>query len=109
MAALGYLHANCGHCHHAATSRPLQLRLSVGARTVEETDAYRTGVGVESEFKVPTAQTRIVPGHPDASTVHYRMSVRRRGHQMPNWGTSVVDEQGLRAVDAWIAGLAPKE
>jgi len=108
VAALGYLHANCGHCHDGATSRPMHMRLTVGARTVEETDAYRTGVGVESEFKVPSAQTRIVPGHPEASTVHYRMSVRRRGHQMPNWGTCVVDEQGLGAVDAWIATLAPE-
>jgi hypothetical protein len=107
VAALGYLHANCGHCHYEATSRPMHLRLSVKNRTVEETDAYRTGVGVESGFKTEGATTRIAPGHPEMSTVHYRMSVRKKGEQMPNWGTLVTDREGLAAVDSWISALRP--
>jgi hypothetical protein len=39
--------------------------------------------------------------------LRYRMSVRRKGEQMPNWGTHVIDEHGLQIVDAWIASLAP--
>jgi mono/diheme cytochrome c family protein len=108
VAALGYLHANCGHCHYERTKRPMHLRLKVSDRTVEETAAYRTGVQVDSGFKIPGVTTRIAPGHPETSAVHYRMSVRIKGQQMPNWGTSRVDEQGLASVDAWIAQLAPR-
>ncbi len=107
VAALGYMHANCGHCHHDATDRPMYLRLSVNDRAVTETATFRTAVGVASEFRADGITTRIVPGNPQASAVHYRMSVRRKGEQMPNWGTRVVDTVGLRAVDAWIAALAP--
>ena len=107
VAALGYLHANCGHCHYEQTKRPMHLRLKVTDHTVEETAAFRTGVGVESGFKIAGVTTRISPAHPDASAVHYRMSVRTKGHQMPNWGTKRVDDQGLATVDAWIAQLTP--
>jgi hypothetical protein len=106
VAALGYLHANCGHCHHEGAERPMHLRLSVNDRTVEDTQAYRSAVGVGSVFKTPGMTMRVVPGHPELSVVHFRMSVRRKGEQMPNWGTHVVDEHGLRLVDAWIADLA---
>ena len=50
-AALGYLHANCGHCHNpGGTARPdtdMDLRLAVSDAQPEDTAAYRSTIGIE--------------------------------------------------------------
>jgi hypothetical protein len=111
-AALGYLHANCGHCHNpAGSARPdvdLMFRLDVGARTPEATATYRTAIGVALQyFHGGGLTTRVVPGDPATSAVSYRMSMRGLGVQMPPIATEHVDEAGLAAVTAWIESLAP--
>ena len=111
-AALGYLHANCGHCHNPhGSARPdvdLMLRLDVAARTPEATATYRTAIGVPLQFfHGGGLTTRIVPGDQAASAVTYRMSMRGMGVQMPPIATEHVDTAGLAAVTAWIAALPP--
>ncbi|WP_437737540.1 hypothetical protein [Sorangium sp. So ce1335] len=106
-AALGWLHANCSHCHNkrrpegdgARCYDPLRsfdftLRVDDLA-SVEATATYRTAVG-----KV------IDPGDPEESDVVER--ARRRDPDwpsMPPLGTEVVDEAGLAALRAWIRRL----
>jgi hypothetical protein len=114
--ALGYLHANCGHCHNPnGSARPdvdLELQLDLEAATPADTTIWRTAVGVATmRFVHPGIDLRIAPGDPDASAVFYRMSVRDTAaggtEQMPPFATEVADETGVAAVRTWIASLSP--
>ena len=126
--AIGYLHANCGHCHSPASGQNgcesltgFQARVfpdDVG--TVEDTSIYQTGVGQPLVFWLGEVRgnftditDRIVPGDAAGSAVWYRMSVREFGQvaplndhqQMPFSFTNEVDEEGLAAVELWINSL----
>jgi hypothetical protein len=106
-AALGYLHANCAHCHNQ--QRParsglrcfdpengLDLLLRAGELGgVSQTAAYRTGRG-----------QAIKPGDPGGSEIVKRMNGRRRiPPSMPPLASERIDEDGLAVVRAWIGGL----
>jgi hypothetical protein len=109
QAALGYMHANCGHCHNDfGSARPdtnMDLRLRVTERTIEETAPYRTTVGVELQnFLNDGFVFRIVPGDSGASAIFYRMSIRGKG-QMPPLATEEVHDEGIALIEAWIHSL----
>jgi hypothetical protein len=111
-AALGYLHANCGHCHnlHGAAWPDTQMVLrSVVADTGLDTSAvYQSLVNVPLQYwKGGAITVRVAPGQPDQSAVIARMSARGNNDQMPPLATEVVDSTGLATVSAWIAGLSP--
>jgi uncharacterized repeat protein (TIGR03806 family) len=102
-----YLDGNCGHCHNArgmASNTGLFLDL-------EETRPSKAGVG-----KRPVAAGRgagdleldVDPGHPDASIIPYRMASTEPGVMMPELGRSVVHEEGLALVRAYIASMQPR-
>ena len=110
-AALGYLHANCSHCHNqsaaARSSRKcfnpnerLSFDLDFTLHTdelgsVERTATYRTALGEVIER-----------GRPDDSKALRLMSRRSGGlEQMPPLGTERVDVQALQLIRSWIAGL----
>jgi hypothetical protein len=126
--AIGYLHANCGHCHSPASGQNgcesltgFQSRvLPEDVGSVEATSVYETGVGRPLVFWLGDMRgnftditDRIVPGDPLGSAVWYRMSVREFGElppfndhqQMPFSFTNEVDEEGLVAVELWINSL----
>jgi mono/diheme cytochrome c family protein len=110
VAALGSLHANCGHCHNASgegvPQLDLDLWLPVGASSVETTPSYLTAVGQPTQgFAAPFIGGRIVAGDPAASAVFFRMGERGNNAQMPPLGTEMVDDEGLSAVEAWILSL----
>jgi hypothetical protein len=110
QAALGYLHANCGHCHNLDDGvkfvKPFGLRLLSGDQSVTETSAYTTAVGKPlTGYVHPPMTMRIAPGYVDASAVSYRMSVRVEPDQMPPLATKDPDMAGLAAVNAWIQAL----
>lgn len=104
--ALGYLHANCSHCHNGA--RParagarcfdpqseLDLMLRPGELDrLEATAAYRTGVG-----------TFIQPGDAEGSEVIVRARSRDPWWGMPALGTERVDESGVAVLETWIEQL----
>jgi hypothetical protein len=113
-AALGYLHANCGHCHNpSGTSWPdtqMVLRLATGEHDVESSSLYQSLVGKPLQYwRGGVIAERVVPGHPEASAIVSRMSVRGTDDQMPPLATEVIDEAGLGAVRAWIAGLVSSD
>jgi hypothetical protein len=117
VAALGYLHGNCGNCHRqtppgescvsAACGTGLQLWVDVGLVSLADTAAYRTAVNVPSGFPLPTSPgaCRVHPGEPDLSTLLYRMSQRGVTAQMPPLGTEVAHAEGMDVIRTWIAGL----
>lgn len=102
--ARAYLDANCGHCHNArgaASNSGLFLdweeqrpsALGVGKRPVA---AGRGSGGLE---------VSIAPGRPDASILVYRMASTEPGVMMPELGRSLVHEEGLALVRAYVASL----
>jgi hypothetical protein len=106
-AALGHLHANCGHCHNQERPARAGLRcfdpeneldflMRAGELAdVTRTAAFRTAVG-----------GAIKPGDPGGSEVVKRMNGRSRfPPSMPPLATERIDEQGLAVVQAWIRGL----
>jgi mono/diheme cytochrome c family protein len=112
VAALGYLHANCGHCHNEnGTSWPdtqMLLRLSVGEHDVATSGLYQSIVGKALQYwRGGAIKERVVAGYPESSAVVARMSARGTDAQMPPLATEFVDPDGLAAVSAWIASLPP--
>jgi hypothetical protein len=102
QAALGYLHANCSHCHN--DSRPshdgarcfdpendldFSLHADQGS-SVTETRTYRTTKDV------------IEPGHPDSSHLLDLVGQRGRFEQMPPLATEVVDSSSVAVLRRWI-------
>ena len=102
QAALGYLHANCSHCHNA--SRPKQkgsrcfdpeddidflLRAEEGP-TASGTSAYRTADDV------------IEPGNPNSSRLFELVNQRSRFSQMPPLASEAVDTAAVAVLRRWI-------
>ncbi|MFK7987458.1 MAG: hypothetical protein AB8I08_15660 [Sandaracinaceae bacterium] len=125
--ALGYMHANCGHCHrytrydepppgddctdaddrcgvcsHSACNTGLRVRVRVQDATPEETDAFVTALGRRGAFIEGDALCRIHPGSPDTSTMLLRMSRRGEIAQMPPIQTEEVHEEGLTLMRAFV-------
>ncbi|HXI56437.1 MAG TPA: hypothetical protein VNO55_10280 [Polyangia bacterium] len=110
--ALGYLHANCGHCHNInGTSWPdtqMVLRLSVAERAAKTSELYGSVVGKMLQyFPGGPITLRVSPGHPDDSALIARMSSRTSKIQMPPLATEIVDPDGLTLIRDWITSLAP--
>jgi len=110
QAALGYLHANCAHCHSpTGVARPdsdIDLSLSVADLTVADTGTWQTAVAVATRSWIrPDYPLRIAPGDPEHSAVIVRMHVRGDADQMPPLATEHIDEQGLAILSTWIASL----
>jgi len=105
-AALGYLHANCGHCHNSARPEHTGARCfnpqnrldfwlgSAHLDSVSATGAYTSGRGLAFE-----------PGSPDDSRMIELTSNRGFLTQMPPLGTDLVDDIGVGKLRAWIAQM----
>jgi hypothetical protein len=119
VAALGYLHANCGiACHNAgsgmARGTGFHMRLDVATlATVETTDTYTTGVNQATRLGFQIAgddpTLRLAPYDAGASCVDFRMSHRDgqgdagMGTQMPPIDTHKIDDAGVAIIEQWIA------
>jgi hypothetical protein len=114
VAALGYLHANCGHCHNPASGVFFTLNLDLRLRsdslaTEQDTPVWNTAVGQPSLVAGSGGLAlRIAPGDPDHSALIYRMGLPGgQRSRMPPLATETVDATGLAAVRAWIDSLGP--
>ena len=111
-AALGYLHANCGHCHNQnGTSWPdtqMVLRSVVADTGLDTSAVYRSIVNVPLQYwRGGPVTVRVAPGQPDGSAIVARMSARGTDDQMPPLATELVDSTGLGTIRQWISGLLP--
>lgn len=112
-AALGYLHANCGHCHNDNGSpAPVGLQLAQG---VADTPGglqrvLASMLGAPSRHRPPglgaAAQppSLVAPGRPEISVLGLRMASRDPQQQMPPLGTRLADADGLALIERWISG-----
>jgi hypothetical protein len=105
-AALGYLHANCSHCHNQRRPERVGLRCFDPRRSFDfelrtgelaepaSTATYRTALG-----------TVLSPGDPGDSNVIQRVRSRDEWWGMPALGTERVDAAGVQLLEAWIRTL----
>jgi hypothetical protein len=110
VAALGYLHANCGHCHNAGTRLgerlAMDLRLVVADRTPEATAIWRSTVNQPTQwFRAAGITARIAAHDPNASAIPYRMAHRGMYPQMPPLATKVIDSAGVALLRSWISTI----
>lgn len=102
--ALGYLHGNCGNCHHArGPLHRLGLRLDYPiGEPFAVPPAIATTVGVASRFQLAATPHRITAGDPSASLLYRRVTSDHSALQMPPLGRHVVDPRARELLDAWI-------
>lgn len=100
--ALGYLHANCGHCHNGYG--PLNdLRLNLMQTTASDPAEVAANVLYRhSEFQLHGKSLRVVPGAPQDSVLALRMRSRNPVAQMPPLGSRLADMEGVQLVERWI-------
>jgi hypothetical protein len=111
-AALGYLTANCGHCHHdesrAATVRHPML-MPAFATPAQVRTTIRTLLAQTTTWDLPQAEagttTLLRAGAPEASAIVARMRSRRPSTQMPPLGTVLPDGDALDLLSRWIEAL----
>jgi hypothetical protein len=109
-AVLGYLNANCGHCHADPASSagvvPVELQLAIDPadpaagergirRLVESKSRYRPRGAADARL--------VVPGDPQAGTLLARMRSRDPRIQMPPLGTALPDLEAVALIEQWIA------
>jgi hypothetical protein len=111
QAALGYLHANCGHCHNATssvvTASNVHFRLAID--TVDDiatTATYMTAVGVTTPNTVNGHNTIVYPDEPGLSVLLDRFRATD-GNRMPQLGSEFMDAAGDPILDAWIEAIPP--
>ena len=102
--ARAYLEINCAHCHRAGGSA------SNSGLWLEWDEQSPRKIGIQ---KRPTAAGRasgellsvIVPGAPERSIMVQRMASLEAGVAMPELGRSIVHEEGVSLIQAWIAEM----
>jgi hypothetical protein len=125
--ALGWLHANCGHCHNDNPKagaygaslkmliRPSELVGDGGVTSADGLAAYRTGYCKPSERDAPAGgyYLYISGGSVNDSVAALLLGSRATPGQesiltqMPPILTHVVDTVGQKHVDDWITALPP--
>jgi mono/diheme cytochrome c family protein len=118
IAAVGYLHANCGHCHNStgqASFTNLFMRLDAAKKTVAEEPVFTTAVGVNANNVGfgPTKRIDISNAGNAAANIANSLTPFRMGRrlpqtgQMPSIASAVVDQNGVDTINAWITQLTP--
>lgn len=113
-AALGYMHANCGHCHNPNSKVyidngvAMQLRETVGTlSSVDTTTVYTTAVNQNAS--VPNCcgtLTKIVdPTKPDQSIMIFRYESTNPALHMPIIGAEIMDTSGQTILRDWITNI----
>jgi len=115
-AALGYLHANCGHCHNPTSAfymsqTKMSFRLNVATvGDTANTPAYLSAVGQTTNMTVNGHNTIVVPGQPGMSVLidRFETPMGASGYttlHMPQLGTKMIDPTGDATLRAWITAL----
>jgi len=98
-----YLDMNCAHCHQENSHcdyRPMRLAYS-------ETDlSINMGICVDpEEFIDASLVSIIVPGNTSKSMMHYRLGSVEESNRMPLLGRTIVHQEGLALLTAFIQSL----
>jgi len=99
--ARGYLHANCSHCHRKWGGGNAEFQL-LSSLKLEETGTLGVKPG-QGAFDLKDPHL-LVPGEPDRSMIHHRMTRTGLG-RMPHIASNVVDAEGEKLIRDWIAAM----
>ncbi len=99
--ARSYLQANCAQCHVAAGGGNSLMDLEF---TTAKKEAHLYGAHPQHQTFNIVDPLLIAPGEPNRSVLLQRLA-RRGPDQMPPLATSVVDEEAVRMLREWIAGM----
>ena len=102
--ARAWLAMNCGHCHNAVgTARTAGLDLSWEQQSPAQLGVWKSPVA--AGHGAGGLKYDIVPGKPDESVLMYRIESHDPSIMMPNIGRSLVQDEAVAVVRAWIKGL----
>lgn len=108
QAALGYVHANCGHCHNSdsqLTSHPMLRIERAHTDAMASTRLYQSTVDVLARTSFEGATILAKPGDPDHSVLIMRTTTIDVPHRMPALGIETVDPDGQAVLRTWITAL----
>lgn len=98
-----YVDMNCAHCHSEDSHcdyRPIRFAWS------ETIDPVNLGVCVPPEEEIASVLTHIVrPGVTERSVLHHRLAATAENVRMPLLGRTMVHDEGLALITAWIESL----
>ncbi len=101
--ARAYLDNNCAHCHEPGSSAAysgVDLRL-----TQTESDRMGFCKSPASAGNVGRLLYDIVPGDPAASVLLYRMNSTEPKVMMPQYGRSLIHQEGVALIREWIDSM----
>jgi uncharacterized repeat protein (TIGR03806 family) len=99
--ARAYLEVNCSHCHNS------EGRASSTGLFLKSTETRPWNLGLCKTFRAGGSNLtyEIVPGKPDESFLHFRLSSTKPGVRMPEIGRTLVHEEGVALIRAWIESM----
>jgi len=111
--ALGYLHANCGHCHNPSSlvynSTPIVLRLdTTKLATLTGTPTYTTTTNVDGRQITENGMDYVkivIPGDPAHSILNVRVNTTNPNDHMPALASEMTDPRATALVLGWINSL----
>lgn len=102
-----YVDINCAHCHQNNSHcdyRPMRFAFN------ESADLTNMGVCVDTQDMAgfPSALSKIVtPGNVNRSMLYHRVSSADPSVMMPLVGRTLVHQEGIQLIEAWINSLEP--
>jgi uncharacterized repeat protein (TIGR03806 family) len=99
--ARAYLHANCSHCHRKWGGGNAEFQLLANL-PLKDTGTVDTKPG-QGTFDLKDPRI-LVPGDPDRSLIHHRMTRLGLG-RMPHIASNVVDEPAVKLIHDWIGQM----
>jgi len=109
---IGYLHANCGHCHNPNSTvtesmhAAFEVRLDIARLgSLDGTPTYTSLIGKTALAPFGGNTVLVVPGHPEQSVVISRFIDDNPAKRMPPLATEIHDPTALANLRAWITQL----
>ncbi len=106
-AALGYMQANCAHCHNADSDVveicPRIFKLDIGQLgAVATTASYTTTLKQTPVLPVTDGTYVVAPGDPDHSALYLHFTTAGGAERMPPLATEIIDPTGQQTLRDWI-------
>lgn len=104
LRARSYFDINCAHCHHEdGSANYVDLRFSFA----ESNNFENLGVNQGAGIPVPGVSHGLIvaPQNAPQSSLYYMMGTNNPAIKMPRLGRTIVDQEGLALVEAWINSL----
>lgn len=99
--ARSYLALNCSTCHRPQGGGTANFNFD-WTKSLEENN-YLDALPAQGSFQIENARV-VAPGDPFRSVLLYRTLKSGRGH-MPQFGSNVIDMQGISVLHDWIASM----